>query len=145
MTPRQKQTDDAGEQTEAFDPAAYDDPRLAIDTVDGHKVDKISIRLSGSVELDRTNPEHVELFNRLKIGADVDFDKMPELAGYVSSKPPRAVRSGDGYRADVAQTCVITITDIGGFGAAAAEASTNSHPNPEGESETSGDGDDPEA
>lgn len=107
-------------QTEAFPASDYDSPALRLDYVDGHKVDKISIRFAGSVDLDRNNPEHVALIRALKIGADVDFADMPPLAGYVSSKPPRSVRSGDGYRADVAQTTVITITDIGGFGAAAA-------------------------
>lgn len=144
MTPRKKaEPADAGEQTAAFDAEAYDNPALKIDTVDGHKVDKIAVRLSGVVELDRTNVEHVELFNRLKIGADVDFDAMPPLAGYVSSKPPRSVRSGDGYRADVAQTAVITITDIGGFGAEA-KASADTQANPQHEGETPSTDGDPE-
>lgn len=108
------------EQTEAFPASDYDNPKLALPYVDGHKIDKISVRFAGSVDLDRGNPAHVDLIRSLSIGADVDFDKMPPLAGYVSSKPPRSVRSGDGYRADVAQTTVVTITDIGGFGAAAA-------------------------
>jgi hypothetical protein len=113
-------TDPAGAQTEAFPASDYDNPALRLPYVDGHKIDKISVRFAGSVDLDRTNPDHVELIRALNIGADVAFEKMPPLAGYVSSKPPRSVRSGDGYRADVAQTTVITITDIGGFGAAAA-------------------------
>jgi hypothetical protein len=105
--------------TELFNPDEYDSPALKLDHVDGHKIDKISVRFSGSVDLDRNNPEHVSLFRRFAIGADVDFQDMPPLSGYVSSKPPRSVRSGDGYRADVAQAAVITITDIGGFGAPA--------------------------
>lgn len=117
MAPRTKP-----EQTEAFPASDYDNPALALPYIDGHKVDKISVRFAGSVDLDRGNADHVNLIRALSIGADVDFADMPPLAGYVSSKPPRSVRSGDGYRADVAQTTVITITDIGGFGAAAAAA-----------------------
>jgi hypothetical protein len=120
------------EQTQAFDAEQYDDPELKIATIDGHKVDTIAIQFSGTIELDRTNREHVALINRLKIGHDVDFTDMPPLAGYVRSKPPRAVRSGDGYRADVAQTTVIAITDIGGFGA---EAKASSNPDPEAQPE----------
>lgn len=132
-----KEPDETQEQV--FDPAAYDDPALKIDTVDGHKVDTIAIQFSGTIELDRTNAEHVALFNRMKIGADVDFEQMPPLAGYVRAKPPRAVRSGDGYRADVAQTAVIAITDVGGFGAEA-KASSNPDPDAQPEGETSGNG-----
>lgn len=42
---------------------------------------------------------------------------MPPLAGRVSNKPNRQVRDKEGYVGDVAQTAVITIDSIGGFGA----------------------------
>jgi hypothetical protein len=80
-------------QEQVVDPAAYDDPRLKLDDVDGKRVDRISIRFSGTVDLERSNPEHVAKFRSLKLG-------------YV------------GYDA---QTVVVKVTDIGGFGASPAE------------------------
>jgi hypothetical protein len=117
------------EQEAAFDAGAYDDPRLRLDYVDGKRVDRISIRFAGTVDLDRTNPDHVDLYRRLTLGKEVDFADMPPLGGRVSNKPNRQVRDKEGYVGDVAQTAVITITDIGGFGQTAAD------PDPEPDAE----------
>jgi hypothetical protein len=114
MTPP---TTTAPEQEAAFDAGQFDDPRLRLDYVDGKRIDEISIRFSGTVKLTRNNPDHVELYRRLALGKDVDFTDMPPLAGIVTNKPSRQVRDANGYVADVHQTAVVTITDVGGFGA----------------------------
>lgn len=113
------------EQESAFDAGAYDDPRLRLDYVDGKRVDRISIRFAGTVDLDRTNPDHVDLYRRLTLGKEVDFADMPPLGGRVSNKPNRQVRDKEGYVGDVAQTAVITITDIGGFGSASSSEASD--------------------
>lgn len=51
-----------------FDPAMYQDPKLKIDQVDDHEIQKIKVSVSGSVILDRTNPDHVAFYNALKLG-----------------------------------------------------------------------------
>lgn len=136
MTPT---TATAPEQEQAFDAGAYDDPRLRLDYVDGKRIDEISIRFSGTVKLTRTNPEHVELYRRLALGKEVDFADMPPLAGIVTNKPSRQVRDGNGYVSDVHQTAVVTITDVGGFGA---ETAASGDPDPD---DDDGDGDGGEA
>jgi hypothetical protein len=114
MTPTK--TAAAPEQEQAFDAGAYDDPRLRLDYVDGKRIDEISIRFSGTVKLTRGNPDHVELYRRLALGKEIDFADMPPLSGMVTNKPSRQVRDANGYVADVHQTAVVTITDVGGFG-----------------------------
>lgn len=111
--------DDESAQTQVLDPSAYDDPALRIPKVDGKKVDKISVRFSGTVELDRLNPEHVAFFrDTLKLGKEID---LADLSGVVQQKPPRQVATKDGYAGDVKQTAVVKIHTIGGFGAASEE------------------------
>lgn len=64
---------DTNGQTKAFDPAMYEDPTLRIDKIDGKNVQAIAVKFSGRVMLDRTDPDHVRLFNRLAIGRDVEL------------------------------------------------------------------------
>lgn len=121
------------DQEPAFDAAQFDDPALKLEYVDGKKVDKISVRFAGTVELTRSNPEHVALYRRLALGKEIDFADMPQLSGMVTNKPNRQVRDGNGYVSDVHQTAVITITDIGGFAGA-----SNGQVEPESEGDDAG-------
>lgn len=63
----------AGEQTAAFDKTRYDDPELRISKVDGQGIDKIRVAFTGSVMLDRSNPQDVALFNKLILGREVEL------------------------------------------------------------------------
>jgi len=56
-----------------FDRAAYQAPGLRIDEVDGQEVDKIWLRFSGKVALDRTDPKDVALFNRVRLGKGLEL------------------------------------------------------------------------
>jgi hypothetical protein len=69
-----------------FDREAYKAPELRIDQVDGQEVDKIWIRFSGKVALDRTKPDDVALFNRARLGQELEI----RVAG-------RGARVGTGY------------------------------------------------
>lgn len=109
-----KHVDPDDAQEKAFDPSVYDNPKLRLPDVDGKKVDKIQVRFSGTVELDRLNPDHVAFFrDALRLGKEVDLGR---LSGVVQQKPPRQVANKDGYAGDVRQTAVVKIHTIGGFG-----------------------------
>lgn len=69
-----------------FDRGAYQAPELRIDQVDGQEVDKIAIKFTGRVTLDRTDPQDVALFNRIRLGRDVEL----RVSG-------RGARVGTGY------------------------------------------------
>jgi len=105
------------DQTQAFDDADYADPRLRLDQVDGKDVNKISVRFSGTVELTRTNPDHVALFRRLVLGKEIDVAELLAPTGRVVGRQNRQVLGSDGYVTDLVQTAVVSVTNIGGFAA----------------------------
>lgn len=51
-----------------FDPAQYDTPELALPTVDGERITRIAAKVTGTIRLDRGNPEHVDLVRASKFG-----------------------------------------------------------------------------
>ena len=65
-----------------FDKAKYDDPELALPKVDGEGVDRIAIKVTGTVFLDRSDPRDVDLMRRMKLGSDVTL----MVEGRVSKK-----------------------------------------------------------
>jgi len=56
-----------------FDRDAYQAPELRIDQVDGQEVDKIWLKFSGRVALDRTQAADVALFNRVRLGHELEL------------------------------------------------------------------------
>lgn len=64
-----------------FDQTAYNDPALALDTVDGHDVDKIRLAFSGNVMLDRKSETDVDLIRKLKLGQDLELRVAATCAG----------------------------------------------------------------
>ena len=54
-----------------FDRSQYEREDLAIPKVDGQTIDRIRLDFSGSVFLDRSNPQDVALYNRLTLKGDV--------------------------------------------------------------------------
>lgn len=69
-----------------FDPSDFDREDLALPKVDGHSIDKIALTFSGTVLLDRGNPDHVALFRRAKIDADLELWIQGHGSG-VTTKP----------------------------------------------------------
>lgn len=53
-----------------FPASAYD---LPIPTLDGHKANKLVLAIGGTIELDRTNTEHLDLINDLELGRDISY------------------------------------------------------------------------
>lgn len=54
-----------------FDRSKYDNPELALQKIDGEGTDKIALKFSGTVFLDRMDPADVELMRNMKLGNDV--------------------------------------------------------------------------
>lgn len=67
-TPPPPESEDA-----LFDKSHYDDPELALQKIDGEGVDDIVVKFSGSVTLNRTDPEDVALMRAMKGGGDVSL------------------------------------------------------------------------
>jgi hypothetical protein len=57
--------DDGENIVQLFDAADYDKPGLQIPKIDGHSIDRIFLDFGGSVPLDRSEPSHVDLYNRV--------------------------------------------------------------------------------
>ena len=71
-----EQDTDSGSEPQAqdealFDKAKYDNPELALPKVDGEGVDRIAVKFSGTVYLDRSDPRDVELMRNMRLGNDV--------------------------------------------------------------------------
>lgn len=73
--------DDDQNDGELFAAAAYDDPRLVLDQVDGRDIDKIGLEFTGSILLDRKSPQHVDFMRRLKLGGSVTLQVEAKVAG----------------------------------------------------------------
>lgn len=71
-SPTEPETETAG-QTAAFDRSQYDREDLQIQKVDGNTIDRISIKFSGEVFLDRSDPSDVKVYNELRLGRDVQL------------------------------------------------------------------------
>lgn len=65
-----------------FNARDYSDPRLTLDQIDDKDVDKIRLEFSGSVMLDRKDPNDVALMRSLHLGQSLEL----RVAATVSSK-----------------------------------------------------------
>jgi hypothetical protein len=57
--------------TALFDRSQYDREELQLPKIDGEPTDKIAIRFSGRVMLDRTDPNDVALMRAMRMGNDI--------------------------------------------------------------------------
>lgn len=62
---------DEGKQGALLDRSQYQREDLALQRVDGNDVDRISLKFSGTVFLDRSQPADVALYRKLSLGRDV--------------------------------------------------------------------------
>lgn len=76
-----------------FDAADYEKEELAIPKIDGSGIDRIAIDLSGGVMLDRSNPAHVELYNRIHMTKHVEL--WVNAVGSAVGAKPATNRDGD--------------------------------------------------
>lgn len=75
-----------------FDKSQYEREDLQISKIDGQSVDKIRVKFSGSVMLDRSDPADVALYNRLLLGEDCEL----RVAGNVSGSGGGKTTNKDG-------------------------------------------------
>lgn len=64
-----------------FDSSDYEREDLAIAKVDGEGIDKIRVKFSGSVMLDRGAPADVALYNALRLGREVELRCAGKVSG----------------------------------------------------------------
>jgi hypothetical protein len=62
-----------GEQTAAFDRSQFQREDLQIPKVDDQSIDRISLKFSGEVYLNRSEPSDVAVYNALRLGRDVSL------------------------------------------------------------------------
>lgn len=78
-------------QAAVFDRSQYELEGLQIPKVDGEAIDKIAIKFGGRVMLDRSSLTDVAMFNKLKLGQDVELRISAKVsnsggAGFTTSK-----------------------------------------------------------
>lgn len=73
-----------------LDEETLDRLTLPIPTADGHKADKLVLAFGGSIELDRTDEDDLELINSLELGGELEFVVEGAIGGKVWSQPARA-------------------------------------------------------
>lgn len=54
-----------------IDPAVYETEELALPKIDGEGVDRLALKFSGTVFLNRSDPRDVELIRRMRLGQDI--------------------------------------------------------------------------
>lgn len=64
-------TDEETGQTALVDRSQYEREDLQIAKVDGNTIDRISLKFSGEVFLNRSDPSDVAVYNALRLGRDV--------------------------------------------------------------------------
>lgn len=65
-----------------FDTDDYRDPTLALPQIDGHDIDRIAIKFGGEIMLDRSDPAHVALWRRVKLGQKIEMWVEAKGLGY---------------------------------------------------------------
>lgn len=78
--------------TTEFESSIYDDPQLAIPGMDGFQINRIAVKVGGTPDLDRSNPDDVNLYRDLKLGQRVRF----LVEGYVVDTGGKATLTDDG-------------------------------------------------
>ena len=70
-----RELEDASSELEEvlFNASDYDREDLQIPKIDGQSIDRISIKWSGEVFLDRSDPDDVAVYNALRLGKDVSL------------------------------------------------------------------------
>lgn len=76
-----------------FDASDFDREDLQIPKVDGFQIDRIAIDFGGGVMLDRSEPTHVELYNRIRMGQSLEA--WVEVKGAGTGAKPATNRDGD--------------------------------------------------
>lgn len=89
-------------------PKAEIPPGLQLELFEGRKVTGIEIQVAGKVVLNLENPDHLRLWQSLRLGKEVDLT----VHGMVRHKNNRAVADKDGYHSDTVGKAVVAIDNV---------------------------------
>lgn len=89
------------------DERLFAEPRPPLTPDDGD-ADEIEVAFSGTVRLDRTNEQHVALFNGLRLGRRLDC----VVAAVVVAQPKRAKLDADGNLSDRVLRATLRAEDV---------------------------------
>lgn len=92
LPPAKEKTTDDPEGKALFDRSKFETEELALPKVDDQTIDRISVKLTGEIMLDRSDPADVALFRKLKLGKEVEL----RLAGKVTGSGGRGNTNRDG-------------------------------------------------
>jgi len=95
-------------QTVLVDRSEYEREDLAIDKVDGNAIDRIRITFSGTVSLDRSEPNDVALYNRLRLGREVTL----KVEGRASGTGAKEATGRDGDLDVIVGLKTVTVTTV---------------------------------
>lgn len=82
--------------------------QLALPMIDGRAIDVLELQVTGTVKLDRSDPEDCKLIRRLRLGAEVDL----KMSVCVSGSGGKISRDEDGYAKDVTLKKTLTVTGV---------------------------------
>jgi hypothetical protein len=91
-----------------FDDTDYEREDLALPKIDGQGVDRIAVKFSGTVFLDRSDPADVDLVRRLKLGQDATL----LVEGKVSAKSYKGATDREGDLDVVVEELGIKVTTV---------------------------------
>jgi hypothetical protein len=81
---------------------------IALKSIDGHGIDRIEVKFSGRVRLDRSDPADVKLMRALKLGKEVEM----KVVGVVKGKPFEIVHDEDGFPGEVTSIAQLGVTSL---------------------------------
>lgn len=82
--------------------------QLALPKIDGQGVDRIEIKFSGSIRLDRSDPADVALYRRFMLGKEVDL----RIVGTAAAKNHKISYDEDGYPGEVTGIANLKLTSV---------------------------------
>jgi hypothetical protein len=85
----------------------FDVPRIGIE-IDESEPSVVKLAFAGGVELDRSNRQQIELYNRLKAGSENEIVVTLHVAG--AKKTHR--RDSEGYVDAIVETKSLIVTDV---------------------------------
>ena len=67
-----------------FDASMYDQPELRLPKVDGRNQQRIAVKFTGTVYLDRTDPADVALYRDIEAGRNVELTVQGTCSGFAA-------------------------------------------------------------
>jgi hypothetical protein len=82
--------------------------QLVVPVFEGQRLDRYRITFAGSLELDPTDPDDLDLINRLKLGEEVAL----RVEGAIVSRPHNVTRDKNGWIKTVRGGCTVSVHSL---------------------------------